>query len=321
METTATTTATTTTTTVEMNSLPRRDAGSVTDSLQSSTSKGTSSTIGALVNGVSGGGAVPNPSLGGASGGGASSREKSKSKERVGAGLLTPEKSASKSPLIGKKAQQKEEKDALRRIEAQKELNRDLAMAIMIAALTPPRHRKQRTAVLDAGNNGTGAVKVSLVPEGADLADHACASQLSISAAETPETRRKSTTTLNMTAASLNYSVSTSVGATPETSRKTGYGSYEVLNSLPRDVLFPPEDPTPPASNVAWAALACVLCPWMACCGVTAIKAGRESQRQTAAGNLKDARHHAERAKLCAGITFFVGAAVLLISVGFFLTR
>ena len=306
-------------TNVEMTSLPRRDDGSVTDSLKSSASKGTSSTIGALVNGVSGGGAVANPSLGGASGGGASSREKSKSKERVGAGLLTPEKSASKSPLIGKKAQQKEEKDALRRIEAQKELNRDLAMAIMIAALTPPRHRKQRTAVVDAGNNGS--VKVSLVPEGADIADHACASQLSISATETPETRRKSTTTLNMTAASLNYSVSTSVGAMPETSRKTGYGSYEVLNSLPRDVLFPPEDPTPPASNVALAALACVLCPWMVCCGVTAIKAGRESQRQTASGNLKDARHHAERAKLCAGITFFVGAAVLLISVGFFLTR
>ena len=59
----------------------------------------------------------------------------------------------------------------------------------------------------------------------------------------------------------------------------------------------------------------------VACCGVTAIKARRESQRQTAAGNLKDARHHAERAKLCAGITFFVGAAILLISVGFFLTH
>ena len=203
-------------------------------------------------------------------------------------------------------------------------------MAIMIAALTPPRHRKQRTTTVavDGGGGGGGSggsVKVSLVPEGTiDVnIDHQCASQtLSGADHQTPETRRKSTTTLNMTAASLNYSVgSTSVGATPETSRKTGYGSYEVLNSLPRDVLFPPEDPTPPASNVGWAAMACVLCPWMVCCGVTAIKASRESQRQTAAGNLKDARHHAERAKLCAGITFFVGAAILLISVGFYLTH
>ena len=312
---------------VEMSALPRRaeDGSSIAESLKSSASKGTSSTIGALVNGVSGGVvACAGGSVGGASGGGASSsREKSKSKERVGAGLSTPEKSASKSPLIGKKAQQKEEKDALRRIEAQKELNRDLAMAIMIAALTPPRHRKQRTSAV-ALDAATGGAKVSLVPS--DDAVNLDVTQLSgISSGavlpDTPETRRKSTTTLNMTAASLNYSVSTSVGATPETSRKTGYGSYEVLNSLPRDVLFPPEDPTPPASNVAWAALACVLCPWMACCGVTAIKAGRESQRQTAAGNLKDARHHAERAKLCAGITFFVGAAILLISVEFFLTH
>ena len=311
---------------VEMAALPRRaeDGSSIAESLKSSASKGTSSTIGALVNGVSGGGVVAcaGGSVGGASGGGASSREKSKSKERVGAGLLTPEKSASKSPLIGKKAQQKEEKDALRRIEAQKELNRDLAMAIMIAALTPPRHRKQRTSAV-ALDAATGGAKVSLVPDDAGSLDVTQLSGISggTGLPDTPETRRKSTTTLNMTAASLNYSVSTSVGATPETSRKSGYGSYEVLNSLPRDVLFPPEDPTPPASNVALAALACVLCPWMACCGVTAIKAGRESQRQTAAGNLKDARHHAERAKLCAGITFFVGAAILLISVGFFLTR
>ena len=56
-------------TSVEMTSLPRnKDNGSITDSLKSSASKGTSSTIGALVNGVSGGGAnganVTNPSLG-----------------------------------------------------------------------------------------------------------------------------------------------------------------------------------------------------------------------------------------------------------------